>query len=546
MLLIIVHIVWRVVALLPLVAAPAVGNALSNYLYKEALGAFLVVGSARAYIQWSTITRHKKDWILEAWDDIAWQVVAMALLLLGSVPLATTGIAYAFEASRVGPVFGAHTAYLLSVYPLVGCTGAILTTWLLLQLRMRNLIKIVVYAALAGGVLVWHSVWYGGGLETAYCSQLEGWKRLALFMVCKPQDYATLTELTLLGMATAVYGLSIKMATRSHLTRYVVVTALLLSMGVGVLMYHPHTNPIHSDLIAYAPQSTMQAVAHHEGTTGWVSVVDVKTPQFDMRLLRADHSLIGGWHRATKESVYSSFYLMEAVRLIERSHDVEVRALQIGLGIGVSANSLQQHGVLVDVVEIDAAVVAYARTYFDLQEPHAVHVMDAAAFMVDATLARDATYDYVLHDVFTGGSLPPSLFTLEFLQHVMRVLKPNGVLALNVVGMRQGQMFHTILDTVKQVFATVEVLVEDPEASADTWMNMVIYATNLPSITFRPATVQDLLDSGMREQVLGQLSKYRVQIDTPPSPQADHDYHLALNHWNIMRQLFTLEFWKTY
>jgi hypothetical protein len=35
-----------------------------------------------------------------------------------------------------------------------------------------------------------------------------------------------------------------------------------------------------------------------------------------------------------------------------------------------------------------------------------------------------------VHDVFTGGAEPVDLFTLEFLQSLGRVLKPNGVIAI--------------------------------------------------------------------------------------------------------------------
>lgn len=39
-------------------------------------------------------------------------------------------------------------------------------------------------------------------------------------------------------------------------------------------------------------------------------------------------------------------------------------------------------------------------------------------------------YDYVIHDVFTGGAEPASLFAVEFLSSLRRTMKPNGSIAI--------------------------------------------------------------------------------------------------------------------
>lgn len=84
-----------------------------------------------------------------------------------------------------------------------------------------------------------------------------------------------------------------------------------------------------------------------------------------------------------------------------------------------------------DVVEIDPVVVDYASLYFDWPDPHQLFIQDGRQFIKDAPEGR---YDYVIHDVFTGGGVPPSLFSLEALQDIQRILKPDGVLAM--VGIR--------------------------------------------------------------------------------------------------------------
>lgn len=43
---------------------------------------------------------------------------------------------------------------------------------------------------------------------------------------------------------------------------------------------------------------------------------------------------------------------------------------------------------------------------------------------------RAATFDYIIHDVFTGGAEPIDLFTEEFLLSLNAMLKPSGVIAI--------------------------------------------------------------------------------------------------------------------
>lgn len=86
-----------------------------------------------------------------------------------------------------------------------------------------------------------------------------------------------------------------------------------------------------------------------------------------------------------------------------------------------------QQSVLVDVVEIDPVVIDYAMQFFNFPVPRAVYIEDGREYIKNAPAD---TYDYVLHDVFTGGSAPPHLFSLEALQHIKRIMKPDGILSV--------------------------------------------------------------------------------------------------------------------
>ena len=74
----------------------------------------------------------------------------------------------------------------------------------------------------------------------------------------------------------------------------------------------------------------------------------------------------------------------------------------------------------------------YAMDYFNLPLGHTVIIEDAVRF-VDETKeieAEKGKYDYIIHDVFTGGAEPTELFTLEFLSGLSLLLKFDGIVAI--------------------------------------------------------------------------------------------------------------------
>lgn len=103
-----------------------------------------------------------------------------------------------------------------------------------------------------------------------------------------------------------------------------------------------------------------------------------------------------------------------------------------GLGIGTSADALIRHGIETDIVELDPVVYRYAKEYFGLAENHTVYIEDALVFIA-RELAKDSQqkrYDYILHDVFTGGAVPAALFTQEVFLGLRTLMSDDGVIAI--------------------------------------------------------------------------------------------------------------------
>jgi spermidine synthase len=92
-----------------------------------------------------------------------------------------------------------------------------------------------------------------------------------------------------------------------------------------------------------------------------------------------------------------------------------------------------KHGIKTDIVELDPVVYRYAQDYFALDPNHTVYLEDAVGF-VDRESTRPVEerkkYDYIIHDVFTGGAVPASLFTKEIFEGLKTMLAEDGVIAV--------------------------------------------------------------------------------------------------------------------
>ena len=87
------------------------------------------------------------------------------------------------------------------------------------------------------------------------------------------------------------------------------------------------------------------------------------------------------------------------------------------------------HGINTTIVEIDPVVHEFATKYFALPPQINAVIADAVSY-TDELAKTDEKYDYIVHDVFTGGAEPVELFTKEFIENLRAILKPDGVIAI--------------------------------------------------------------------------------------------------------------------
>ncbi|KAK6360470.1 hypothetical protein TWF730_006612 [Orbilia blumenaviensis] len=363
----------------------------------------------------------------------------------------------------------------------------------------------------------------------------------------------------------------------------------------GVQKLREHLEPLNHTVIARV-----------ESNTGYLSVLE--NTQGHYRFLRCDHSILGGvWlpsHPELKtpvpipvhlrEPIYAVFVMLEAVRLIdpparERS---DPNALVIGLGIGTSAAGLIQHGVKTHIVEIDPGVYKFAKEHFGLPLNHTAHIGDAVRYISDeyikATLKGEEVekYDYILHDVFTGGAVPADLFTWEFLEGLKAFLKPTGIIAINYAGDVKLQAAQSVIATILKVFGTCRAFREfEPPKGEDAkkgdFTNMVIYCTpfhkprrdprnpnhgedikaeEIVAPYFHRAEDWDYLGTWVRKQRM--MPQYEVDLRDIQKAGKEGELHIvstknveqlrewqresAVLHWEIMNTVVPLEVWTLY
>lgn len=167
------------------------------------------------------------------------------------------------------------------------------------------------------------------------------------------------------------------------------------------------------------------------------------------------------------------------------------KVLIIG-GAGHSqAHTLEARGALVTEVEIDPFVVRLSDKYFGPIQGEVV-VQDGRAFIDQADPGQ---FDFVFIDAFSGpDSVPPQLTTLEFFQSVRRVLKPEGRMIFNFIGVPSGvgaASFRAIGTTMTAAF-------EDVRASTpigNTIQNIVFVASSsiMSDLDYGPAPTDGYL-----------------------------------------------------
>jgi hypothetical protein len=128
------------------------------------------------------------------------------------------------------------------------------------------------------------------------------------------------------------------------------------------------------------------------------------------------------------------------------------------------------------VVEIDAGVVDVDRTRLDLPDDPRLQVEVADGRTAVRRLATDS-YDVYVGDAFGGVAVPWHLTTRETFLDVDRILRPDGLVVLNVIDYRSLDFARAELATISSVFDHAALVTNNGGVNGG---NLVILASHAP------------------------------------------------------------------
>ncbi|KAJ2600276.1 hypothetical protein GGF39_001854 [Coemansia sp. RSA 1721] len=542
------------VSLGPQYMEPLYGNVLPRVKFMRGLVASLVVGGLMAMGCWRHVlvsatgrnTSLRAD--TKTGRALATAIDIAALLMAAAPPLSAYVMSWS---GYMGPIWGptlTHCTLTFPVFVLLGFTLAISAARIFFS-----------HASVLSQAAMLFTFVSAAALPAAFALQQPSFQRSCTGLLSM-SAFAALGSLVIKLLTVYQEQTGSTSVARASKPRFLP-TLLVILVALASLL---GDNRCSVDGVIKA-NGNYTMLSREESVTGWVITSDEH--ERDIRLLRSGHSIIGGHWRSTKESIFGVFYYADAVRMIRGAPKTDERALQIGLGVGISARSLHNQGVKVDVVEIDPAVHRAAEQFFDLpRDLNTVYLQDARQYI---ETAPTALYNYIVHDVFTGGSVPASLFSKEAIAHVRRIMLPSGVLAMNYVGVpNDKRVMEHIVATLRTSFKHVRCFGEfeaknyytfkrDKERQMNSMVNMMFFASN-ERIEFRipqpsqksksNASIRDAMLTSMlgNEVMLDHLSSDVRPLTDSWNPLTQWQVGTAIDHWHTMRKLFSEEYWLEY
>jgi spermidine synthase len=171
----------------------------------------------------------------------------------------------------------------------------------------------------------------------------------------------------------------------------------------------------------------------------------------------------------------------------------------------------------VDVVEIDPAVTRAAHRFFGVPRDAAIRTVNEDARWF-AMHAEGEPYDAIFIDAFNDLSVPYHLTTREFAQHLRRLLRPGGAVAVNLIdNYKEGRFLASYIRTLRAVFGADNVALlmesaEDVESARSTFV--VVASPSLASLT--AATSAHVLPPKALDAYLVQRSAIVLTDDYAP------------------------------
>ncbi len=147
------------------------------------------------------------------------------------------------------------------------------------------------------------------------------------------------------------------------------------------------------------------------------------------------------------------------------------------------------------VLEIDGELVKIAKDELGLVESKDLRVDVGDTRLALADIPADS-YDLVVGDAFAGESVPWHLTTAEVADEIDRILRPDGIVMMNVIDGGHSRFARAELATLAARFRHVAAILPESGVPTDHPVNQVLIASQAPLPGFRIDPVDGVLVSG--------------------------------------------------
>ena len=167
------------------------------------------------------------------------------------------------------------------------------------------------------------------------------------------------------------------------------------------------------------------------------------------------------------------------------------------------------------VLEVDTALIDLGRDRLGLETGPDLEVVAGDA-RVTMRRERPDSADLIVGDAFGGRSIPWHLATAEFVADIRRVLRPEGVYALNVIDYGPLDLLRAEAATLLAQFSDVALIARPKDRGRPWGGNLVLLASDraLPRSLSRPARGARLYDRATLERLVAGADPLR-DADAP-------------------------------
>jgi hypothetical protein len=273
----------------------------------------------------------------------------------------------------------------------------------------------------------------------------------------------------------------------------VAATALVPHLGAGPVLFGTGAALILPTLVPdpIPPETDEKLIYEADTPLGTVRVVEFVYPgerQPERRLYVNDEEESGELVRSGAPTLP---YIAAAEEWFSRTAAPGDRYLFLGGGAYTLPRRVAERDprAEITVVELDPEITRVAYRYFGMRRGYGIASVhgDARAF-VEA--ADERSYDRLYVDVYGGQeALPYSIVTVEAFERMARLLRPGGMLTVNVIGVTGGEggpRLWSVIRTAAAVFPSVALYVHLGRDYPDR-QNLLLAATAKAGHEFPPA-----------------------------------------------------------